>query len=86
MKIEVVQAWPGRFEAATVELAEGATVADALAAAKPSAMEAVAGYAIFGMPADAATRLRDGDRVELLRALQVDPKEARRRRARKPGG
>jgi putative ubiquitin-RnfH superfamily antitoxin RatB of RatAB toxin-antitoxin module len=28
--------------------------------------------------------LREGDRVELLRPLQVDPKEARRRRALKP--
>jgi len=27
--------------------------------------------------------LRDGDRVEIYRPLRVDPKEARRRRARK---
>jgi len=27
--------------------------------------------------------LRDGDRVELLEALRIDPKEARRRRARR---
>lgn len=85
MKVEVVQAWPGRLETATVVVPEGARVADAVAAAEPSAKEAIAGYAVFGVLADAATPLRDGDRVELLRALQVDPKEARRRRARKTG-
>lgn len=83
MKIEVIQAWPGRFETAMVELPEGASVADAVTVAKPSKMEAVAGYAVFGVLADATTPLCDGDRVELLRALQADPKEARRRRARK---
>lgn len=86
MKVEVIQAWPGRFEAATVELSEGACVADAVAAAKPSAMDAIVGYAVFGVLAAAATPLRDGDRVELLRGLQADPKEARRQRARKKQG
>jgi putative ubiquitin-RnfH superfamily antitoxin RatB of RatAB toxin-antitoxin module len=37
--------------------------------------------AIFGQLCDASTRLHEGDRVELLRPLQLDPKEARRRRA-----
>ncbi|MGO4781918.1 RnfH family protein, partial [Lysobacter sp. 2RAB21] len=41
----------------------------------------ITGYAVFGVKAAADTRLRDGDRVELLRALQIDPKDARRRRA-----
>jgi putative ubiquitin-RnfH superfamily antitoxin RatB of RatAB toxin-antitoxin module len=30
--------------------------------------------------------LQDGDRVEVYRPLQVDPREARRERATKPGG
>ena len=83
MKVEVIQAWPGRFETRTVELPEGARIADAVAAARLAAGEAIAGYAVFGVSAEAATPLRDGSRVELLRALQVDPKEARRRRAGK---
>jgi putative ubiquitin-RnfH superfamily antitoxin RatB of RatAB toxin-antitoxin module len=37
---------------------------------------------VFGEPATPETRLRDGDRVEVYRPLQIDPKEARRRRAR----
>jgi putative ubiquitin-RnfH superfamily antitoxin RatB of RatAB toxin-antitoxin module len=39
---------------------------------------------IWSKPASPETRLRDGDRVEIYRPLKVDPKEARRRRARKP--
>lgn len=86
MKVEVIQAWPGRFDATRVELPEGVCVADALVAAKLPAAGPVAGYAVFGVRVDATTPLRDGDRIELLRALQLDPKEARRRRARKSGG
>lgn len=81
MKIELVRAWPRRFEALTVELADGATVADALAAAGWGAEAEISGYAVFGVKAVADTPLRDGDRLELLRPLQLDPKEARRRRA-----
>lgn len=81
MKIELVRAWPRRFEALTVELADGATVADALAAAGWGADAEISGYAVFGVKAVADTPLRDGDRLELLRPLQLDPKEARRRRA-----
>jgi putative ubiquitin-RnfH superfamily antitoxin RatB of RatAB toxin-antitoxin module len=39
---------------------------------------------VFGERASAEDVLRDDDRLELLRPLQVDPKEARRRRASKP--
>lgn len=81
MKVEVVRAWPRRFEAASLELAEGATLAQAVAAAGFDGDAEVSGYAVFGVRADAGTVLRDGDRVELLRPLQVDPKDARRRRA-----
>ena len=36
--------------------------------------------AVWGRLRPPGTPLRDGDRVELLRALQVDPKQARRQR------
>lgn len=83
MKVEVIAAWPRRHHSVEVELAEGATVADALQAAAFDLAE-VSGYAVFGVRADLDARLRDGDRVELLRPLLMDPKEARRLRARKP--
>ncbi|MGO4259193.1 RnfH family protein [Lysobacter sp. TAB13] len=81
MKVEVVRAWPRRFESVRLELGEGATLAEAVAAAGFQDDAQITGYAVFGVKAAADTRLRDGDRVELLRALQIDPKDARRRRA-----
>ena len=38
---------------------------------------------IFGKRIRSDRPLRNGDRVEILRPLQTDPKEARRRRARR---
>lgn len=84
MKVEVVMAWPRRHQAVIVELAENATVAQAVAKAALDGGAEVTGYAIFGVNAEATTPLREGDRVELLRALQIDPKDARRRRASQP--
>lgn len=81
MKIEVVRAWPRRHESVQLELPAGASVADALTASGFDT-EDLAGVAVFGVNAEMNTRLHDGDRVELLRPLRADPKEARRRRAR----
>ena len=83
MKVEVLMAWARRFESMSLELPVGASLADALAAAGWSDAEGISGYAIFGVNAALDTVLRDGDRVELLRPLLMDPKEARRRRALK---
>ena len=94
MRVEVIVAWPDHHHARHLELPEGATVADAIAsAALPGADEAT-GVAVHGLIARAGQVLREGDRVELLRPLLADPKEARRRRAgpmkgvpgRDPGG
>ena len=38
---------------------------------------------IYGKLKAPDTRLRDGDRIEIYRPLQADPKDARRRRAQK---
>lgn len=80
----MIRAWPRRHETVLVELPEGARVADAVSASGFSDLSQEAAYAIYGVVAAADTPLREGDRVELLRPLQIDPKEARRRRARKP--
>lgn len=86
MKVEVVRAWPRRHVSRVLELAEGATVADALLASGIDDT-GVAGYAVFGERAEPGRRLREGDRVEVLGRLLADPKEARRRRAgTKPAG
>ncbi len=85
VKVEVLRAWPHRFESRSVELAEGATLAQAVAVAGMADDPGIAGYAVHGVLASADTVLADGDRVELLRPLLLDPKEARRRRAQKKG-
>jgi uncharacterized protein len=80
LRVDVVRAWPGRLESRTLELEEGATVRAALAAA---GMQAPHGAGIYGRRVTLDTRLADGDRVEILRPLAANPKEARRQRARR---
>ena len=80
MQVEVVLAYPRAYRAVRLELGAGATVADAVAASRLP-LDDVDGYALHGVRTDAGAALRDGDRVELLRPLRLDPKEARRRRA-----
>jgi putative ubiquitin-RnfH superfamily antitoxin RatB of RatAB toxin-antitoxin module len=80
VKVELLRAWPRRFEHAEVELPEGATVRDAVMAAGWGADPEAVAYAVFGLRVDGDALLRDGDRVELLRPLLADPKEARRQR------
>jgi putative ubiquitin-RnfH superfamily antitoxin RatB of RatAB toxin-antitoxin module len=83
LRVQVVIAWPHRCVQREVLLEEGATVADAVRQAALEGAGEATGYGVFGLLAEPATLLRDGDRVELLRPLQVDPKEARRRRAQR---
>jgi putative ubiquitin-RnfH superfamily antitoxin RatB of RatAB toxin-antitoxin module len=86
MRIEVVHALPERCFSARVELPAGATVAAALDAAAmdqqvPGLVVDPARLAVFGRAVTPDTPLHDGDRVEILRPLLADPKQARRKRA-----
>jgi len=85
IRVEVAYAEPERQLLLRVELACGASVADAIAA---SGIERDAGIdasamtvGIWSKPVQPSTVLRDGDRIELYRPLKADPKESRRRRA-----
>ena len=80
MKVELFRAWPRRFERIELEVVEAATVRDAVLAAGWDDDPEVVAYAIFGQRVDSGVVLHDGDRVELLRPLLADPKEARRQR------
>lgn len=82
VRVEVVLAWPERYLARTVQLPEGATVADAVAAAGLAGATPDMPCAVHGSVAAPSHPLHDGDRVELLRPLLADPKDARRRRAK----
>lgn len=81
MQVELVRAWPHCYEQTSVTLAEGATVGDALEAADWALDAEFVALAVYAVAATPQTRLHEGDRVELLRALRADPKQARRKRA-----
>lgn len=89
-----LRGWRGVLE---LELPDGADVAAAIAAARvmlesrddidvravldePEWQQGATG--IFGEVCDRSRRIEPGDRIELYRPLEVDPKEARRARAR----
>lgn len=82
MRIQVVQAAARVHETRWLDLLEGATVADAIAACGLE-RSGFAGVALFGKRVQDTQVLADGDRVELLRPLLADPKDARRRREKR---
>lgn len=82
MRVEVVLAWPDRYQRQELELPEGCVVADAVEMAVLDTNGETVAYAVHGLLARPQQVLLDGDRVELLRPLLADPKENRRRRAR----
>ena len=47
----------------------------------PALRDARLGFAVFGRRVEPADVLTEGDRIEVLRPLEIDPKEARRLRA-----
>lgn len=87
LSIEV--AWSpraGEVKVVALRLPPGSTVHDALR--RSGALEPGSGMDLsncrigtWGQPRELADVLRDRDRVEIWRALRVDPKEARRQRS-----
>ena len=84
--VEVACALPGRQVVRKVALPATSTVKNAVAAS--GIMDAIdfpfdpLQLGIFGKRVAPDAVLKDGDRVELYRPLTLDPKDARRRRAR----
>jgi uncharacterized protein len=91
LRIEVVYAAaPHQIEQRQLTVPPGATAADALRASGLAVLRDAdtldtLQLGIWGHKCTPDTVLRDRDRVELCRALVVDPKEARRQRYRKDG-
>jgi len=88
MEVEVVYARPDGQWLGTVEVEPGTTAAEAVArsgviTAHPEVDPWSQPLGIFGEHCRADSLLRPGDRVEIYRPLVVDPKTARRRRARR---
>ena len=86
MSIEVVVALPGHQALRRLSLPAGSRIIDAIRASgllaefPPIDLSRVG---IHGRLAQPETRLRDGDRVEIYRPLQGDPKDVRRKRAQR---
>jgi hypothetical protein len=85
MRVLLALALRDRQEVIELEMPEASTVDDAIRAARLDVRFGVdtssfrAG--IWSRAVERSTGLRDGDRVELYRALEADPKDARRKRA-----
>jgi len=81
--VEVVYALPGRQRICRVAADEPLTVADAIErsgieAEFPAEDLASARVAVWGRPASRDDTVGANDRVEILRPLLIDPREARR--------
>lgn len=86
MRVEIVFALPSRQVLTQLHVEDGATVADVIVASRVASQfpehdldELQAG--IWGQPIARTHRVKEGDRVELLRPLELDPREARRLKA-----
>lgn len=83
MQVEIVFALPTRQVLKTVNVQDGATVADVIAASGLArqfpdydldALQA----GVWGKPVDRSCQVKESDRVEIFRPLEMDPREARR--------
>jgi putative ubiquitin-RnfH superfamily antitoxin RatB of RatAB toxin-antitoxin module len=85
-EVEVVFALPLKQSLQTVVVEAGATVADVIA--KSELIEAFPGHnlaemalGIWGREVERNQVVKEGDRIEIYRSLELDPREARRQLA-----
>ena len=88
IRVEVAYALPNRQQILELEVEKGCTVYEAAARSGitgrfPEIDLEKAKMGIFGqvVPKPKETPVEDGDRVEIYRPLQVDPKQVRKQRA-----
>lgn len=89
--VQVAYATPAHQEVIDVTLPAGATIEDAIRRSGilvrfPEIDLSRNRVGIYGEPARLQDPVRDGDRVEIHRPLQADPKDIRRARAGKRTG
>ncbi len=87
ISIEVTFGTPGRQELLKLTVPGHTTVAEAIEHSGIAARFGEENFArmqagIWGRPVDRQHRLENGDRIELYRPLALDPREARRLRAK----
>ena len=83
LRVEIVFALRGQQELLALSVEDGATIADVIAVsglAEKFPHESLKNLetGIWGHPAARDRRVRDGDRVEIYRSLERDPRDARR--------
>ncbi len=88
--VEACAAFPDRVLRQKFSLAAGSRLKDLRPCLEGHgellrAWDQAAGFAVFGQARGPQSQLEDGDRVEILRPLRADPKEARRLRAKLKG-
>jgi putative ubiquitin-RnfH superfamily antitoxin RatB of RatAB toxin-antitoxin module len=84
LSISVVYAQPERQELLRLTVPDGTTVAQVVSLAQDAghfSQAEIAGFAVFGQAVKPEQAVSEGDRIEILRPLLIDPKESRRRAA-----
>ena len=86
LQVRVVYALPDEQVSVSLQVQPGTTVADAVTRSKllekfPEAAARPLTCAVFGRAVPLTYELREGDRVEILRPLLIDPKQSRREAA-----
>jgi uncharacterized protein len=86
LRVRVVYALPDQQVSVTLEVPPGTTVADAVTSSNllekfPEAAARPLACAVFGRAVPLTYELREGDRIEILRPLLIDPKQSRREAA-----
>jgi putative ubiquitin-RnfH superfamily antitoxin RatB of RatAB toxin-antitoxin module len=86
--VQVIMARPDGADAIDITIEAGATVEQAIKASGFFSTHITPGdfagrVGIYGKLVPASQVLRAGDRIEIYRELQVDPKAVRRKRAQK---
>lgn len=87
IRVEVAYATPDEQVILEVEVRDGSTLEEALEASRlyekfPDANLRAAAVGIWGQVCERSRPVRDGDRIELYRPLVMDPRDARRLRAK----
>ncbi|HUP95989.1 MAG TPA: RnfH family protein [Burkholderiales bacterium] len=88
MAVEVVYALADEQIVVTLRVPAGTTAREAVRLSRlgdryPAIVSGVGVFGIYGRVVTGDTVLEAGDRVEIYRELAADPKQARRRRARR---
>ena len=87
IRVEVAYALPDRQEIIAIDVAEGCSIREAIEASGilqrfPDIDISAQGVGIFSKKRELSDILVQGDRVEIYRPLTIDPKEARRAKAK----